>query len=936
MSYPTEPVLRTINNKPHYCLETEFNVVPHKIYNNLQILANLGALERIVGLLRELASSLQIPALCHQHATHGAFVSTECSANFGKIHLSMDPIHFDPVARNIEPYNNIDILLMPFLAEENCIIYDETGDEESSLWREGYVLLSPRVVANAYRLSGTDLYLSIPQHLSNQFQQAFRYWLSPILGDNQGTQLTYDNCLNICFMVKNSGPKFEQVLEQNKPYMDSWTVLDTGSTDDTIETANRTLRDKHGTLYQEPFINFPDSRNRCLELAGTHCKYTLMLDDSYIIKGGLREFLNLIRGDQFADSYNLYVLSGDVQYTSNRLLKTDRHLKYTGMLHEIISPVNNINVTIPINEAQIYDEQSDYMSDRTTERKSYDLARLEDMLKQDPNDSRALYYLAQAHNLLGHYEQAYDLFIQRAKMTDIGFSQEVADSWLEAGRCSQFHLKMPPEVFLNHYEQSFLAEPARPESQYYIGLYYKSIGDLSKALFYLTRAYYIGYPINKEFSLKPTLSFYFLPTFLSEVCYTASEGGRPTYQLGLDACNLFFAYMSNSMMIKQPSMQYDVYRMQQWQRIFSLLLQVKPIEPARRPLCCFVADGGWEPWTGKDILRKGMGGSETYIIEMSKWIQRFGNYDTIVFCNCNEADIYENVTYIPLSKYPEFIATNHVDTVIISRYTEYIPCTIAGHVDKIHLVLHDVLQEGQIIATHPKLKRIYCLSEWHVSQLLSLFPQVTDKAVPLYYGLDWQAAGAPEKRPYSFIYSSFANRGLLPLLQMWPLIYEREPRATLHLFCDVDHWWVNQVAPEMAQQIRELLLKFGETNGIYYHGWVNKAALMAGWETADVWFYPTTFNETFCLTALECARSKTLAITMDLGSLSNVVGDRGVLLKGDPMNPDWQREAVNLVFDYLGDTERKQRLVEENYKWSLEYTWEGQAKRLNQSFLNAL
>ena len=109
-------------------------------------------------------------------------------------------------------------------------------------------------------------------------------------------KLHYDNLNHLCIMVKNAGPQFEQMLLDNINYFDKWTILDTGSTDETIDIVNRTLvGKKYGNLYCEPFINFKDSRNRLLKLAGNECKYITMLDDTYVINGDLRHFLNLLK-----------------------------------------------------------------------------------------------------------------------------------------------------------------------------------------------------------------------------------------------------------------------------------------------------------------------------------------------------------------------------------------------------------------------------------------------------------------------------------------------------------------------------------------------------------------------------------------------------------------------------------------------------------------
>jgi hypothetical protein len=344
-----------------------------------------------------------------------------------------------------------------------------------------------------------------------------------------------------------------------------------------------------------------------------------------------------------------------------------------------------------------------------------------------------------------------------------------------------------------------------------------------------------------------------------------------------------------------------------------------------------VADGGFGTWTGRDILTQGMGGSETYIVEMARWIQKSDTFRVVVFCRCEEMDIFENVTYLPITEYTDFISKNRVYSSIISRYMEYVPCSLVGHVENVYIVLHDLVPEGTIIPVHPKLKKIFCLSEWHVEHFLGIFPQFKGKTLPFYYGVNHSLQEEDFcKIPYKFIYSSYPNRGLLQLLQMWPRIVEREPRASLHIYSNVDGEWANRVIPEEMNQIRQLLVDYRATTtmNIFYYGWVAKRVLMESWMSADVWFYPTSFLETFCLTALECAITKTLAITTRLGSLTNTVGNRGVLLDGNPKDPEWQTNTIEMLFSVLENQEKKEELIERNYRWAQNLSWENQSKKI--------
>jgi hypothetical protein len=355
-----------------------------------------------------------------------------------------------------------------------------------------------------------------------------------------------------------------------------------------------------------------------------------------------------------------------------------------------------------------------------------------------------------------------------------------------------------------------------------------------------------------------------------------------------------------------------------------------------KPIFVFHADGGFNNWSGSSILTIGVGGSETYIIEHARYIQKSGLFNVYVFCNCLEEENFEGVIYKPLNHYYSFIKQNYIHTCIVSRYSEYLPVTFKGWTENVYLVVHDLTPSGIIIHLDKKLKKIFCLTEWHVDYFTQIFPSLKNITVPFYYGIDFNKFKNENimlKEQYKFIYSSFPNRGLLQLLQMWPKIYEFQPQASLHIYCDIDGKWVNQVQGEMMNKIRQLFIEYGVQQNkmnIHYHGWVNKKVLAESWLTADIWFYPCTFMETFCLTALEAALTKTLVITNNLAALQNTVGHRGVVIKGEPMETEWQEMALLKIKKYL-DPENihlKNELIERNYEWASKLSWASQANKL--------
>ena len=900
----------------------EFKQFFHREYTNLKLFPDAGHLERHIGLLNDLTENNKDGKCVLEclGSSHGLFVPAGCATAYDSVWVS----DLSQTELMDLPNLNQGIPLSPF-----AVYVAPTYSEPLVGTEAAYVLCPSSAIVSAglshsytFPLANDPLgyVLCVPQARFAAFQESFKSFF-----DELGA-FVYDNLIHLCIMVKNGGAIFERVLTENLPIIDRWTVLDTGSTDGTQDVVRRVLAGKKGQLIEEPFLNFRDSRNRCLELAGQSCKYTLMLDDTYAVRGDLRSFLRDVRSDQYANSFSLLILSDDTEYYSNRVLKAACELRYIYTIHEVIQPKDNVAVVIPKEAATIFDYRVDYMEKRTMDRKRYDLDRLFEMREEDPTNPRHLYYLGQTYNLLENWESAAKYFELRATSTLEGFKQEAVDSWFELARLYNFKLGKPWTLCEETYKKAYDLDPSRPDSLYFIGIHYLLEGQTAVAFDYFKRGFLLGYPVHAQFSLKPTLSYYFLPKFLTPLCYEFED-----YRLGFQAAELF---LTKGLTIMKQTLQEDGNRViQDWYTIFQHLCQMPalttvPLRPSKLILT-FVADGGWDSWTGSDLLTKGMGGSETYIIEMARYIQRSGLYNVIVFCHCKVEEVFEGVVYRPIQEFHGFVSSTRIQTCIVSRFSEYLPVAIRGHVENLYFVLHDLGPTGLIIPLHPKLKKIFCLTDWHRQHFLSNFPACAGKVDVMSYGLDQSRFQKGTKRPHSFLYSSFPNRGLLPLLQMWPAIVDRWPDATLDVFCDLDHEWTNRVSGDRVAAIREQLAK--GRKGVVVRGWVSKAELASAWATTDIWLYPCVFQETFCLTALEAASSGCLVVCSDLAALQNTVGDRGILISGDPMTPGWQQMAVETLVG-LG-VEEKERLLETNRVWASGLTWNGQANLLLNQYL---
>lgn len=919
-----------INKKNYRVKPNEFMKINHYEYNNLSILKDLGEYERIVSLFYQIFLLLEFkPNAIFTGISHGGYTVLESLDFFNSINcffndiLDIENLKFN--SNNLKEVDLSKIFYTDFNFDKKYeFIFVDKETEYNKDLIDLIHKFQPILVTKQslyfyqhfdssnyfiYELSNSSFLVCIPKKYQKELNNSI---LSKYIKNNT---LFYDNLLELVMIVKNGGNLFKEMLIKNYSQFDYWTILDTGSTDNTIEIINEVLKNKPGKLYQEPFVDFKVSRNRSLDLASNHCKFNLVLDDTYILKGNLRNFLNEVRGDQFSDSFDLYVSSDDNQYISNRITKSKNKLRYIFRIHEVISPVNNTNVCIPFSKASIFDLRSDDMEKRTLSRKEFDLSLLFKDLEEIPENPRTLYYIAQTYSCINNYEKAYEYFIKRIEHPVEGLLQEKVDACFEAARLSNFRLNKSWENSKKLYEKAYNMDPRRPESLYFLGIHYYLEKEDDIAFGYFKNAFEIGYPIELQYSLKPTLSFHFVPKFLAELCYKMSNKERNHFKLGEKVCDYFLENNSN----KADS--YDL--MVSWINIFKHLnLKSKSSKFSFSPSnFIFIAPGGFSKWTDKN---EALGGSERYIVEMAKYIKNHTNYNVYVFCNCDEN---ESENYLPLSKLYTFLSNNDVDHCLISRYNEYIPLCIFSNIKNIYYTIHDLSPSNLIIPMNEKLKKIFCMTEWHKNYFLKNFSNSKNITTFLSNGVDLELYKTNQNKvPFRFIYSSFPNRGLLQVLKVWKDIKSRYPSSSLHIYCDLENntpngRWVNTNFSQMMNEIRNLIEELKDLD-ITNYGFVSQKELANAWKEAEIWFYPTDFLETCCITAIESAASKTLVVANIIGGLENTVGDRGI---------NYQNNLENL-FSILDNDQKKKELVEKNYQWSLTYDW----KDIGKNFLEII
>ena len=271
-------------------------------------------------------------------------------------------------------------------------------------------------------------------------------------------------CLNM--IVKNESPVIEECLNSVKHWVDTWVIVDTGSTDGTQEIIAKTMAGIPGELHQRPWVDFSHNRNEAMELAKDKGDFLLLIDADEILK----EPKSYQRPELTADCYAIYVKNpmADSVYQKAYLLSTHVDWKWVGVLHEGLTTERGKTCGV-LSDLLLDSNSKGGARTRDPDKFKKDIAVFEKALKDEPGNSRYMYYLGQCYNCDQNYPKALEVFKKRSEMKDS--EEEVYHSLYMIGNLQE-KLGEPAEEVIASYSKAFAYRPSRAEPVFRLAQYY--------------------------------------------------------------------------------------------------------------------------------------------------------------------------------------------------------------------------------------------------------------------------------------------------------------------------------------------------------------------------------------------------------------------------------------------------------------------------------
>src|SRR5262249_53556279 len=123
---------------------------------------------------------------------------------------------------------------------------------------------------------------------------------------------------------------------------------------------------------------------------------------------------------------------------------------------------------------------------------------------------------------------------------------------------------------------------------------------------------------------------------------------------------------------------------------------------------------------------------------------------------------------------------------------------------------------------------------------------------------------------YSCIYGSNYTRGLEILLDIWPVIKGRFPKATLDIYYGWQHCLLFPPPAEKQEKMRAQLASLKALD-VTEHGQVGHKQLHEAYAKASCWTYPCISPEVFCITAIKAQLAGAVPVIIEGSALSETV-----------------------------------------------------------------
>ncbi len=281
-------------------------------------------------------------------------------------------------------------------------------------------------------------------------------------------------------IVRDEAAVIRRALTSAIPFIDSWLIVDTGSSDSTCKIVKQTMKGLTGTLLQSPWKGFAGSRNEALAAARSLADFVLFLDADDFLVGNAQQTRSTLHR---ADLWLCWAYAGWVRHARTCVIRSDVDAKWVGERHEYLSVDKNLNPSVATTSFLSMRYMHQGFRSKRKDTFLYDIASLKKTVNLRRTDkreaARAKFYIARSYHAAGELSNAYEHYLARSR----DWNGDEEERWYAEFQACMLSLKPTNfESTLRWLAQLALSRPTRAEPLIEMASILHQMGEYDRAL----------------------------------------------------------------------------------------------------------------------------------------------------------------------------------------------------------------------------------------------------------------------------------------------------------------------------------------------------------------------------------------------------------------------------------------------------------------------
>jgi glycosyltransferase involved in cell wall biosynthesis len=339
-------------------------------------------------------------------------------------------------------------------------------------------------------------------------------------------------------------------------------------------------------------------------------------------------------------------------------------------------------------------------------------------------------------------------------------------------------------------------------------------------------------------------------------------------------------------------------------------------------------EGDVQAWAPTDPETRGLGGAETAAVRVAEGLARRG-FAPEVFANLGET-VAKGVTYRPRA---DFDPRTPRRAVIASRAPALFDLALATC--RKLLWLHDPVPGPDLTPERAnEIDAVLAVSRWHAEKVRRERPELSGRVEELRNGIDRALFEGSRARRPRVLYTSQAERGLEVLLELWPQIRARVPKAELAV-CQAPVYEYIRTRSTGLSEYRTRLDSLARQDGVHQLGSLAQPELAELMLSSRIWVHPSWDGrygmptaEISCISAMEAQAAGLWTVVSGSGALPETVRVGAVVDPRDAPGERWRRALEDEVVRGLRDALTQRRAELEGPAAVRDLDWDGVAAQM--------